>query len=265
MDSYHSLPQATTNLEASRRAHIDPFVTQFLRTPQSPACVQSPVPVQPPSMPAPQSSRIGVCAVMPYFQITGQVLHYGPFVLDTNPFNSSPLARYIDMDSDWDEESSDGELFSPIFDTEEFAVTTGALRVSETPVPHQRPLQPKTTRKSKDYDLSGPRPQATPSTTLFRLDRTFTAGSPLLTSTTIGYAQPTKRRCSTKAPDVVTARTATKRTKRPGVHWTDKVIRQMMFVSGETGEPSSETTILVEAIIQQQVKELVSHRITQSK
>lgn len=41
------------------------------------------------------------------------------------------------------------------------------------------------------------------------------------------------------------------------VHWTNKVIRQMMFVSGETGEPSFETTILVEVIIQQQVKELL--------
>jgi hypothetical protein len=30
-----------------------------------------------------------------------------------------------------------------------------------------------------------------------------------------------------------------------------------MFVSGETGEPSPETTMLVEAIVQQQVMEMV--------
>jgi hypothetical protein len=41
------------------------------------------------------------------------------------------------------------------------------------------------------------------------------------------------------------------------VHWTDRVIRQMMFVSGETAEPSMEVTYLVEQIVQQQVKELV--------
>jgi hypothetical protein len=35
-------------------------------------------------------------------------------------------------------------------------------------------------------------------------------------------------------------------------------IRQMMFVSGETVEPSPETTMLVEQIVQQQVMEMVS-------
>ena len=32
---------------------------------------------------------------------------------------------------------------------------------------------------------------------------------------------------------------------------------QMMFVSGETGEPSAETTTLIESIVQDQVKEMV--------
>ena len=45
-----------------------------------------------------------------------------------------------------------------------------------------------------------------------------------------------------------------KRLKGP---WTDKIIKQMMFVSGETQEPAPETTTLVEQIVQQQVKELV--------
>ncbi|KAF2495363.1 TFIID-18kDa-domain-containing protein [Lophium mytilinum] len=34
-------------------------------------------------------------------------------------------------------------------------------------------------------------------------------------------------------------------------------IRQMMFVSGETGEPSAETTTLIESIVQQQVQEML--------
>ncbi|KAF2664802.1 TFIID-18kDa-domain-containing protein [Microthyrium microscopicum] len=38
-------------------------------------------------------------------------------------------------------------------------------------------------------------------------------------------------------------------------------IQQMMFVSGETGDPSSETTILVEYIVQQQVKELLRRAV----
>jgi hypothetical protein len=46
-----------------------------------------------------------------------------------------------------------------------------------------------------------------------------------------------------------------KRTRRP---WTDKVVKQMMFVSGETQEPTPETTTLVEQIVKEQVKELVS-------
>lgn len=35
-------------------------------------------------------------------------------------------------------------------------------------------------------------------------------------------------------------------------------IEQMMFVSGETGEPSAETTTLIEQIVQSQVHEMVS-------
>lgn len=38
-------------------------------------------------------------------------------------------------------------------------------------------------------------------------------------------------------------------------------ICQMMFVSGETGEPSTETTTMIEGIVQQQVVEMVSLRI----
>lgn len=34
-------------------------------------------------------------------------------------------------------------------------------------------------------------------------------------------------------------------------------IRQMMFVAGETGEPSSETTTLIEQIVHEQVIEMV--------
>lgn len=34
---------------------------------------------------------------------------------------------------------------------------------------------------------------------------------------------------------------------------------QMMYVSGETGEPSVETTSIIEDIVRQQVIELVSH------
>jgi hypothetical protein len=40
----------------------------------------------------------------------------------------------------------------------------------------------------------------------------------------------------------------------------DEVI-QMMFVSGETVEPSPETTMLVEQLVQQQVMEMVSSLI----
>jgi hypothetical protein len=38
----------------------------------------------------------------------------------------------------------------------------------------------------------------------------------------------------------------------------DILTQQMMFVSGETVEPSQETTMLVEQIVQQQVMEMVS-------
>ena len=35
-------------------------------------------------------------------------------------------------------------------------------------------------------------------------------------------------------------------------------IQQMMFVAGETGEPSSETTTIIEVIVHEQVIEMVS-------
>lgn len=35
-------------------------------------------------------------------------------------------------------------------------------------------------------------------------------------------------------------------------------LKQMMFVAGETGEPSSETTTLIEQIVHEQVIEMVS-------
>ncbi len=38
----------------------------------------------------------------------------------------------------------------------------------------------------------------------------------------------------------------------PRYHW------QMMFVAGETAEPSSETLLLVEQIVHEQVQEMVS-------
>src|SRR5207247_2637391 len=43
--------------------------------------------------------------------------------------------------------------------------------------------------------------------------------------------------------------------------WKERVanfFRQMMFVSGETAEPSAETTTLIEEIVRQQVIEMVS-------
>ena len=47
--------------------------------------------------------------------------------------------------------------------------------------------------------------------------------------------------------------------------WRDHLLmtwfRQMMFVSGETGEPSPETTGIIEEIVRQQVVEIVSSRI----
>lgn len=39
-------------------------------------------------------------------------------------------------------------------------------------------------------------------------------------------------------------------------------LKQMMFVAGETGEPSSETTTLIEQIVHEQVIEMVSVCIT---
>jgi len=39
---------------------------------------------------------------------------------------------------------------------------------------------------------------------------------------------------------------------------TTNMITQMMFVSGETGEPSVETTTIVEEIVREQVVEMVS-------
>jgi hypothetical protein len=36
------------------------------------------------------------------------------------------------------------------------------------------------------------------------------------------------------------------------------MITQMMFVSGETGEPSAETTTIIEEIVREQVVEMVS-------
>ena len=43
------------------------------------------------------------------------------------------------------------------------------------------------------------------------------------------------------------------------VSLTDRVNEQMMFVAGETGEPTTETTTLVEQIVHEQVVEMVSH------
>ncbi len=37
------------------------------------------------------------------------------------------------------------------------------------------------------------------------------------------------------------------------------MIEQMMFVAGETGEPSSETTTLIEQIVHEQVYEMVGY------
>jgi hypothetical protein len=43
-------------------------------------------------------------------------------------------------------------------------------------------------------------------------------------------------------------------------HVADIVNHQMMYVSGETGEPSAETTGMIEEIVRQQVIEIVSNK-----
>ena len=45
--------------------------------------------------------------------------------------------------------------------------------------------------------------------------------------------------------------------KETGRNWLTGVISKMMFVSGETAEPSIDTTGIMEEIVQQQVKEMV--------
>lgn len=40
---------------------------------------------------------------------------------------------------------------------------------------------------------------------------------------------------------------------------TEAIIPQMMFVSGETAEPSTETTTIIEEIVHTQVVEMVCH------
>jgi hypothetical protein len=52
-------------------------------------------------------------------------------------------------------------------------------------------------------------------------------------------------------------RDATSEVLEPDSPVTDMIVLQMMFVSGETVEPSPETTTLVEQIVQQQVMEMV--------
>ena len=47
-------------------------------------------------------------------------------------------------------------------------------------------------------------------------------------------------------------------------NWQERLtewFQQMMFVSGETGEPSAETLTIIEAIVQQQVIEIVGSPI----
>ena len=41
-------------------------------------------------------------------------------------------------------------------------------------------------------------------------------------------------------------------------HLANDVFKKMMFVSGETGDPSTETTGMIEEIVRQQVVEIVS-------
>ena len=41
------------------------------------------------------------------------------------------------------------------------------------------------------------------------------------------------------------------------VYLANHVLKQMMFVSGETGDPSTETTGIIEEIVRQQVVEIV--------
>jgi transcription initiation protein SPT3 len=120
-----------------------------------------------------------------------------------------------------DSELSDGELFSPIINSEASIVVAPVLHGPQNSQECTPNLDPGTqeSRNSKIFTVPAEQPRSI-------LDQ---------------YA--------------ISAR------NRQSEHWTNKIIRQMMFVSGETGEPSSETTILVEAIIQQQVKELLRRAV----
>ena len=51
-----------------------------------------------------------------------------------------------------------------------------------------------------------------------------------------------------------------KKTKRYEKKLTKDLTPKMMFVSGETGDPSAETTGIIEDIVRQQVIEIVSTR-----
>lgn len=51
---------------------------------------------------------------------------------------------------------------------------------------------------------------------------------------------------------------APKETRRKLLYRLIPLIEQMMYVSGETGEPSVETTLIIEEIVRQQVVEIVS-------
>jgi hypothetical protein len=71
----------------------------------------------------------------------------------------------------------------------------------------------------------------------------------------IKSTKKTKRR---EDPEIVTeARTHTE-TRSSAKKWFTDIATKMMFVSGETAEPSPETTTLIEEITRQQVIEIVS-------
>ena len=65
--------------------------------------------------------------------------------------------------------------------------------------------------------------------------------------------------CCPQAPEATTEDIATGAFSRAifKEFMTDSVRKQMMFVSGETIEPSPETTTLVEQIVQDQVQSMV--------
>jgi hypothetical protein len=75
-------------------------------------------------------------------------------------------------------------------------------------------------------------------------------------------AEPTKYAIATKSrkdPEIATEASTCAETRTLNKNWFTDIATKMMFVSGETAEPSPETTTLIEEITRQQVIEIVSN------